>query len=91
MWCDYKIRWAVRLRFILGMSPPDDIDGLSAAELKDLLLKASAKMADMQRTIAALRDEIARLKVDSGRPTIKPNVKPSGARPAARAAQCQQA
>ena len=37
------------------MSPPDDIDGLSAAELKDLLLKASAKMADMQRTIAALR------------------------------------
>jgi hypothetical protein len=24
------------------MSPPDDIDGLSAAELKDLLLKAFA-------------------------------------------------
>jgi len=60
------------------MSPPDDIDGLSAAELKDLLLKALAEMADMQRTIAAQRDEIARLKGGSGRPTIKPNVKPSG-------------
>jgi hypothetical protein len=60
------------------MSPPDDIDGLSAAELKDLLLKALAEMADMQRTIAALRDEIARLKGGSGRPDIKPNAKPSG-------------
>jgi hypothetical protein len=60
------------------MSPPDDIDGLSAAELKDLLLKALAEMADMQRTIAAQRDEIARLKGGSGRPDIKPNAKPSG-------------
>jgi uncharacterized small protein (DUF1192 family) len=60
------------------MSPPDDIDGLSAAELKDLLLQALAEMADMQRTIAALRDEIARLKGGSGRPDIKPNAKPSG-------------
>jgi hypothetical protein len=60
------------------MSPPDDIDGLSAAELKDLLLKALAELAELRRENAALRDEIARLKGGSGRPTIKPNVKPSG-------------
>jgi hypothetical protein len=32
----------------------------------------------MHRTIAALRDENARLKGGSGRPDIKPNAKPSG-------------
>jgi hypothetical protein len=35
-------------------------------------------MADMQRTIAALRDENARLKGSSRLPNIKPNAKPSG-------------
>jgi uncharacterized small protein (DUF1192 family) len=60
------------------MSPPEDLDRLSPSELKDLVLKLLAEVADMQRTIAALRDEIARLKGGSGRPDIKPNAKPSG-------------
>jgi hypothetical protein len=60
------------------MSPPEDIDGLSAPELKDLLLKALGQLAQLRRENAALRDEIAKLKGGSGRPNIKPNVKPSG-------------
>ena len=60
------------------MSPPEDIDDLSAPELKELLLKALGELAELRRENAAQRDEIARLKGGSGRPTIKPNVKPSG-------------
>ena len=68
----------MRLRFILGMELPKDFDCLSPAELKELVLQLFAEMTDMQRTIAALRDENARLKGGSGRPDIKPNTKPSG-------------
>jgi len=60
------------------MSPPPDIDALSPSDLKSLVLELFEKLAESQRTIAALRDEIARLKGGPGRPDIKANIKPSG-------------
>ena len=60
------------------MSPPPDIDALSPTELKSLVLQLFEEGAELRRMIAALRDEIARLKGGPGRPDIKANVKPSG-------------
>ena len=60
------------------MSPPPDFDALSPAEVKSLVWELFEKLAESQRTIAALRDEIARLKGGPGRPDIKANIKPSG-------------
>ena len=71
------------------MSPPPDIDALDLAELKGLVLELLAERADLQRTIGALRDEIARLKGGPGRPDIqanvKPDIKPSGMEKASQA------
>jgi hypothetical protein len=50
-----------------------DIDDLSIAALKRLLLEALAKIAELTAENAALRDEIARLKGLKGRPAIKPS------------------
>lgn len=55
------------------MSPPDDLDRLSHTELKGLVVKQWEQMVELQRMVAALREEIARLK---GRPP-RPNLKPS--------------
>jgi hypothetical protein len=55
------------------MSPPDDLDRLSHAELKGLVIKQWEGLVELQRMVAALRDEIARLKGGPGRPTIKPS------------------
>jgi hypothetical protein len=60
------------------MPPPEDIERLSPAELKDLVLELLGKLAELERTVAAQRDEIARLKGGPPRPNIKPNKKPSG-------------
>jgi hypothetical protein len=55
------------------MSPSDDLDRLSSAELKGLVVQQWEQIAELQRLVAALRDEIARLKGGPGRPNIKPS------------------
>lgn len=55
------------------MSSHPDIDALCAAELKSLVLKLLDEVAELRRTVAAQRDEIARLKGGPGRPHIKPS------------------
>jgi hypothetical protein len=54
-------------------SPPIDLDHLSNAELKGLVVKQWEQIAELNRVVAALRDEIARLKGGPPRPNIKPS------------------
>jgi hypothetical protein len=63
------------------MSPPEDLDHLSHAELKGLVVKQWEQMVELQRMVAALRDEIARLKGAPGRPNIKPSGMERGTEP----------
>ena len=60
------------------MAPTPDIDGLSLPDLRALVGQLLERLAEQDRTIIALRDEIARLKGQKGRPDIKPPIKPSG-------------
>src|SRR5215510_1869949 len=55
------------------MAPPDDLDHLSPAELKGLVVKQWEQIVELQRMVAALRDEIAGLKGGPGRPNLKPS------------------
>jgi len=55
------------------MPPPENLDGLSQTELKNLVVMLFEQLAEQQRTIAALRDEIARLKGGPRRPNLKPS------------------
>ena len=63
------------------MSPPPDLDALSAAELKALVVALLTRVADLERTVVGLRDENARLKKVPARPTIKPSGMDSATQP----------
>src|SRR6202790_4173016 len=63
------------------MSPPEDLDRLSHAELKGFVVRQWEQVVELQRMVAALRDEIARLKGGPGRPNIKPSGMERGTEP----------
>src|SRR6516162_3788281 len=63
------------------MSPPHDLDRLSHPELKGLVVKQCEQIVELQRMVAALRDEITRLKGVPGRPNLKPSGMERGTEP----------
>jgi len=63
------------------MLPPDDLDRLSHTELKGLVIKQWEQIVELQRMVAALREEITRLKGGPGRPNLKPSGMELGTEP----------
>ena len=62
------------------MTTPPDLDGLPP-EWREFVLKLLAEISEQKRLIAELREEVARLKGLSGRPSIKPSGMDQGTTP----------
>jgi hypothetical protein len=60
-------------RFPGAVPTPENLDGLTPAELKALLLELFGRVRDLERQVAARDAEIARLKGLKGRPDIRPS------------------
>jgi transposase IS66 family protein len=63
------------------MPPPPDLEALSPAELKALVIALLTRVGELERSVVDLRDEIARLKKVPPRPTIKPSGMDSATQP----------
>jgi transposase IS66 family protein len=55
------------------MNPPAALDGLTSAQLKELVVERLDEVAALKQTVGSLREEVARLKGLKGRPDIKPS------------------
>jgi hypothetical protein len=55
------------------MVPPADLKRLSHAELESLAVRQFEEIAELHRIVAAMRDEITRLKGGPRRPNLKPS------------------